>query len=238
MRLFDIRLFQKELFELSNGILGRSNRVSNCPLARKDLEIVSALEGLVSEEMDLIKIAFLQVLQAISLIPSCREHVEADLSTDAVSHIEIRKLFLHRRDHSFANIVLQIKFFIVVPLLPGAVASNRRNIEHSTSEFDEGASLDGKFQIGEVPHDPVDNALDVVFSQMFSNGVRFQKLAVFVGDQPILAEIPNNLVNDSITELFFLFWKVRSSDDADSNFLAKSLQDLHHVFFDFASRDR
>ena len=52
--------------------------MSICPLVVEDFVVVATLKGLVSEEVNFVKVLSLDVIQAVSLVPACGENVEAE----------------------------------------------------------------------------------------------------------------------------------------------------------------
>lgn len=79
----------KELLQLCHRILRAGHRVSDCPRIAVDLVVVSSLVSLVTEEVDRLVLdtsrllrLVLEVLQAVGLVPSGREHVEGYLAAD------------------------------------------------------------------------------------------------------------------------------------------------------------
>ena len=115
--------------------------MSNSAGMGKDLVVVSSLKGLVSKEVDLVKVTFWKEFEAISLIPTSREAIKGNLSPNAVGEIQIGKLFFHGCHHVFAHVVLKVKLLVVIAFLARAVATNGGNIEHSTAKLDERSSL-------------------------------------------------------------------------------------------------
>jgi hypothetical protein len=84
------RLLQVEgLLDLSHGLVGVLHGVADGPWVRVDLVVVTALKGLVAEEVDggigdaagLLGLV-LEVLEAVPLVPARGEDVEGDLATD------------------------------------------------------------------------------------------------------------------------------------------------------------
>lgn len=46
--------------------------------------------------------------------------------------------------------------------------------------------LDGNIQIGNIPKRPIDNTLDIVFSNMLGNGLNLEQLPILVRHESIL----------------------------------------------------
>jgi hypothetical protein len=130
--------------------------MSNRPLVAVDLPIITARVCLVAEEMDLVvddAAALLlcrQVVQAVRLVPACGEHVEGYLSADGVCEAEIRESFLELCDHCGADVVLNVVGLVIVALLDGGITADGRDVDHAVAELDEGATLDGNVEVGDV----------------------------------------------------------------------------------------
>lgn len=147
---------------------------------REDFVVIPSFKRFVPKEMDFIEVLRFDELQTIRFVPSLWKHIETDLATDRKGQVEIRKLLSHLFDHGLAHFVLQVKLFVIIAFGTGAVASDRRNVQHSTAELDERSSLHRYIQLGKVIQCPVHNALDVVFSQELGDGLQLQQLPIFV----------------------------------------------------------
>lgn len=53
----------------------------------------------------------------------------------------LTKILLHGLDHVLANVVFQIKLFVVISFGTRAVATDRRNVQHSRAKFNECPTL-------------------------------------------------------------------------------------------------
>jgi hypothetical protein len=73
--------------------------------------------------------------------------------------------------------------------------------------------LDGKIDVGQVFHNPVNKALDIIFAQEFGNGLNLEEFPVLVRDESILAEVIRENLGNAVSELFFLLWQIRTCDD-------------------------
>jgi hypothetical protein len=109
--------------------------VSDGALVGKDLVIIPTLEGLVTKEMDLVIVVGGDEFEAVGLVPTSGEAIEADLSSNRVGEIQAGEFLLHDLHHGFTDPVLQIKLFILVALLPRAVSADGGNVEHAAPEF-------------------------------------------------------------------------------------------------------
>jgi hypothetical protein len=79
----------EQLLYLCHRIRCVYDRVPNRPWVLVDLVIITSLVGFVAKEVDCsilnptrLLCLVLQVLQTISLVPSCREDIEGDLPSD------------------------------------------------------------------------------------------------------------------------------------------------------------
>ena len=124
--------------------------------------------------------------------------------------------------------MLQIMLLVIVAFLAGAVAPNRRDVKHPTAELNKGSALDGDIQFRKVPHDPIDEALDIVLPDELGDGLDLEKLAVLVGDQSVLGEVVGEDLGDSIPELLFLLGQIGSSDDSNGYFFGEGFHEGHH----------
>lgn len=85
------KLKLEELLQLLDGILRPIDGVPNGPRVCEDLVVVSTREGLVAKEVDGLVfdtgdvLLGLDVLQAVSLVPTGWEDVERDLAADRVA---------------------------------------------------------------------------------------------------------------------------------------------------------
>ena len=107
-------VLEEYLLELAQGIGRVSYRMTDRARVRVDLEVVSALSHhqqpcirkkkrrrrttrlvrLVAEEMDLLEFLILDVIQTECFVPSVREDVEGNLTTDRESQAIVLKFFL------------------------------------------------------------------------------------------------------------------------------------------------
>lgn len=85
-RLSDLEI--EELFEDAHGVFWTSDRVANGALISVDLVVVTTLEGLVAEEVNVLvgnaalSGLVLEVLKAVGLIPASGEDIEGDLAAN------------------------------------------------------------------------------------------------------------------------------------------------------------
>ena len=202
----------ENLPQLAHRIFGILDGVAHGPRILEDLVVVAALERLVAEEMDgrvfnatWEVLLVLDVLQAVSLVPSGREDVEGDLAADGVSanvlvdnrlskwvpkrclrESQIRKLLLQDFHKVRANVVFQIKLLILLPLCICSITPNRGDIDHPIPELDECASLDRDIQICDVVQHELHELLVVVFPKPLDEAVAGERDAHAVGGQAIL----------------------------------------------------
>lgn len=139
--------------------------MSNRPLVAIDLPIIASWISLVAEEVYLVvfdaapSLLFLDVLEAVRLIPTGGENVKRNLTADGVCKAKVGEGFFQRSDHGGANIVLDVIGFVVVALLGGGVTANGGYVDHAAAELDKCAALDGDIEVGDVVEDPVNICL-------------------------------------------------------------------------------
>lgn len=84
----------KSLLQLLHGVLWTIDRVTDSARVRKDLIIIAAGEALVAEEVDCLVVDAgdvllgLDVLQAVSLVPTSGEDIEGDLAANGVAVLQ------------------------------------------------------------------------------------------------------------------------------------------------------
>ena len=107
------------------------------------------------------------------------------------------------------------------------------------SSVDDGQTsyLNGKIELGKVLEDPIDDTLDIVFSQKLGNRLNLQQGSVLVGHQSILRKVVGEAIYNVFSQLFFLFGKITPPNDADGNLLGQGHHKVHHVIGDFPPRD-
>jgi hypothetical protein len=128
---------------LFHGVFRRRDGMPNRSLVGKDLIVIASFESFVPEEVDLVKVFRFQEIQTVRFVPTRREAIIGDLSTNTVREVQIFEFRLHCLDHVFANVVLEVVLFIVVAFVAGTVSSNGRNVEHAAAEFEKCAALKG-----------------------------------------------------------------------------------------------
>ena len=155
-----------------------------------------------------------EMLKTIGLVPAVREYIKRDLTADRISvrprdrsieglslqeqgrrnmnedvrQTQVRKFFLQRFDHGLSNIMLLIITLVLVPFIDRSVTTNRTDIDHAISKFDEGASLDRDVQIGHVVQDELDELLILLLTDPCDEGSAGQWLAHPICDEAVLRE--------------------------------------------------
>merc|ERR1719247_280662 len=195
---------------------------------RENLIIVTAFERLISKEVHLVKVSFWQVPQAKCLVPTFWEHVKGNLTTNRICQLEVSKLSSHLFNHGFPDVVGEIEFLEVVPLLTAAVSADGRHIEHPIPELDECATLHRYVEIGKIPKHPVYDSLQVVFSEVTHEARVSSFLAIYEGTQAILGKSIIKHVG-AVPQLFFLFRQVGSTNNSRHNLLSEC-SEVGHSF--------
>ena len=166
------RLQTEQGCDLCHSVGGILHAVADHTRVGINLVVIAASKGLVAEEMNFIELAIVNVIQAVSLIPALRKHVERYLAANGELQLQMSKFVLHRLDHVLANVVglhcgrnvvrpmlrikalgrlktYQVVHFISITLLLAAVTTNRRDVEHTRAKLHESSSevLNFKFVV-------------------------------------------------------------------------------------------
>mmetsp|Transcript_36843 Transcript_36843/g.77787 ORF Transcript_36843/g.77787 Transcript_36843/m.77787 type:complete len:255 (+) Transcript_36843:87-851(+) len=211
--------------------------MTNRPLRRKNLVIISTLKCLIPKEMNLIEIALIQIFETVRLVPPRGENVERNLTTNAEGEVEVGKFLFHRGHHIFANVALEIDLFVVVAFFPGAIATDGTDVHHATAEFDECSSLHGDIDICQIFQRPIHNLLDIILAQKLGNGLHILKLAVLVRHETILRKVVGEHAGNALAELFLLLGKIGSAHDSNGDLFGEGFHERHHIRRDLAAGD-
>ncbi len=65
---------------------------------------ILCLVGLISEEMDLLKLLIRDMVEAVGLVPAVREDIERDLSAYGVGEAVVWELLLQNLDERFSDV--------------------------------------------------------------------------------------------------------------------------------------
>ena len=148
------------------------------------------------------------------------------------------------RQRKYVNVII---LFEGVSLFLVAIPSDWRHVDHAVAELNESPSLHGDVDVGKVAEDPVDQALDVVFAEIFLQALHFDGLSIFEGIQPVLRKGPVNDFKVIVSQLLLGLGQIRSSNDTyrpapsstpmrrssqtltNSDSLAQILQELDHL---------
>lgn len=186
-------------------MLGAGDGVTDNSGVGKDLIIVTALVGLVAEKVNLFKAFTLDMPKRIGLVPALGENVKTDLTANRKSQSKVQKLLFKLGDHLTPNTMLLVILFKIDSFLDGRVSADRRDVDHTVSELDKRASLDGNVHFGEIPQNPIDKLLILLLSYMLDKTRRLELLPQLVRDQPILRKpivkitqplVPTDLLKD------------------------------------------
>lgn len=110
------------------------------PFVGVDLIIVSTFECLITKEMDLVEIFLFQMPEAVSLVPTCWEDIEGNLTADGVGKAEVGEVGPKGFDKLLANLVLFVINFVFVTFGVATVTADWRYVDHTVTEFDEGTA--------------------------------------------------------------------------------------------------
>lgn len=78
--------------------------------------------------------------------------------------------------------------FKLLPFLGASISANRADVDHAIAEFDEGAALLRKLQVGDVLEQEVDQLLIFFLSQPLDEAVALKRLAQAESGQTVLGE--------------------------------------------------
>ena len=135
------------------------------------------------------------------------------------------KLLLEDGDELLANLGGLVKGSKVVTLLVAGVTANRANVDHAIAELDEGTTLDGDVEVGNVVQAEVGKLLVLVLTNVLDEAVGGQLLAELESLETVLGEAVVEQGSDRdagrLTELFLLLDEVGATDEADGAFLTE-----------------
>lgn len=107
-------------------------------------------------------IVILEELETVCLVPSLRNDIERDLSTNEIDKVVLWELFLEHFNHLLTNMMLLIVKAERITLLLRTVATHGTNVHHSGAELDERSSLHGNVQITEIAQDKIDKSVQLL----------------------------------------------------------------------------
>lgn len=70
--------------------------------------------------------------------------------------------------------------------------------------------LDRNIEFGNIGQGPIDYALDIVFPNALGHSLHFKQFPVLVSDETILRKVPRKMLDNTFSQLFFLFGKIRA----------------------------
>lgn len=235
----------KKLLDLHQRILGIPNTMPVNPRIRINLKVIPTFHGLIPKEMNLCKVPvpigidlLLNMIQTIPLIPPGREDIKTDLSTDTESQPKVRKLLSQNLDELFANFGGLVVFPEVQTFLMGRITTDRRDIDHPVTEFDECTAFDGDVEVGDVVEDKGGEFFVSFFSDIFDEGGRGEFFAETEGGKAVFGEAVVEESGDVYTinsELFLLLAKVAAADVSDDDFRTEVGEELEHLRADETS---
>lgn len=146
-----------------------------------------------------------------------------------VRQSQVRELLLDILHKFLPDTMLQIELLVLVSLLHAGVPANRADIDHAVSEFNECSSLDRNVQVRNVVQDELCQFLVVLLANPFDKAVRGQRHTHAVRRQAILGEAEVEKRRDwdgSRAQLFLLFDKIGTTDEADCYFVSEGGEEL------------
>lgn len=145
------------------------------------------------------------------------------------------KLLLELLDEDFPDLVLFVIFLVVIALLGTGITANGADVDHAIAELDEGATLYGDIEIGNVVEDEFDEFFVRLLANPFYEAVAWQLDSQFVSCEAVLAETEIEHACNGATggsELFLLLDEVGAANKADGALMAESLQGGQHLWGD------
>lgn len=146
-----------------------------------------------------------------------------------VRQSQVRELLLDILHKFLPDTMLQIELLVLVSLLHAGVPANGADIDHAVSEFNECSSLDRNVQVRNVVQDELCQFLVVLLANPFDKAVRGQRHTHAVRRQAILGEAEVEKRRDwdgSRAQLFLLFDKIGTTDEADCYFVSEGGEEL------------
>lgn len=203
----------------------------------------------------------LHVLQAVGFVPALGEDVEADLAADGVARkmgqkvsetswvlgdkggkglreTIIRELAFNSLNKLLPNPMLQIKNFILPPLLLTSVPANGADINHAVSELHKRAPLHRNFQVGDVVQQEAHEFLIPLLPDPGDEVLVRERLAHAKGCEAVFrkAKVEEGLYGDlGGCKLFLLFEQVGAAYEADCDAVPEGGKEGEHCWGDCAA---
>lgn len=106
--------------------------MANGPWILPNFKIVATFVALIAPKVNLV-IFVLDKLKAEGLVPAFGENIERNLTANAETQVKVTKLLFEYVDEVFPDVVLEVIFFICVPLFAGTISTDGRNIDHAST---------------------------------------------------------------------------------------------------------
>lgn len=140
------------------------------------------------------------------------------------------KFLLENSNELLADLGVLIVGLKVVSLLGAGVSAHGADVDHAVTELDEGSSLDGDVQVGNVVQDEVGKLLVLVLTNPLDKAVGGERLAQLVCGQAVLGEAVVEEGGDrhasGLAELLLLLDEVGAADEANGALLAEGLEEV------------
>lgn len=111
----------------------------------------------VAEEENIIKV--IKELKGVSLIPTFREYIKADLASNSKVETEVGKFPFNSSLKSFQHFASLVKLSKFLSFLSRTVSTDRRDVNQSSSEFYKGTSFNRNIEVGNILQNKVDEFL-------------------------------------------------------------------------------
>jgi hypothetical protein len=154
------------------------------------------------------------------------------VATQNIRKTQIRELLLDSLHKLLANLVLKIKFLIIIALLNRSIPANRAHIDHAIAELDKSPALHRNIQIGHIMQNEPDKLLVILLANPLDETVRRERHTHADRRQAVLskAEVEEGGDGDAGgAELFLLLGEVGAADEADGDFVAQGGEELQHL---------
>lgn len=124
--------------------------------------VITPWIGLISKKDNLLVVC--EETKAVGLIPSDRENIKANLPSDGILDTKVREFCNKFVDELLTNLVLEVILLELFSFWLWAVSANGRNVNESSSIFDEGSSLYRDIQIRDVMETVVNKLFELLLS--------------------------------------------------------------------------
>lgn len=151
--------------QLSHGVFGVLDGMSDDLGMMINFIVITAFFSFIAEKVYMLKALIFEMLQTICLIPALWEDINGNLATNGELQTILIEAILQFFHKLFSDLVLLIKSSKSKTLIVSATASDRGNIDHPITEFNECATLYRNIKISQVMQGKLDKFLIAVLAQ-------------------------------------------------------------------------